>query len=192
MRWKLSHPCVMQALLSQRHVTHTHNTYKSAPRLLMSCRAAPAQPNTAPQHAHQYLSGQVQSLLWLRSTMCGASPCTSGTAGLIFHLLVQYSLWVSGWMLVASLCPETQYLFSKGQAPIAYWTLSQPHYMSPGQCRVLLPAYHVKLAFFLQHAGEGHCGEDASSQRAVGINGSPVLGIPVLRNCRVKTGPVHP
>lgn len=42
MRWKLSHPCVTQALLSQRHVTHTHNTYKSAPWLLTSCCAGPA------------------------------------------------------------------------------------------------------------------------------------------------------
>lgn len=53
----MSHPCVMQALLSQRHVTHTSNTYKSAPRLLTSCCAGlvcwGALPNTALQHAQQ-------------------------------------------------------------------------------------------------------------------------------------------
>lgn len=44
----------------------------------------------------------------------------------------------------------------------------------------------------MQHAGEGHGGEDTGSQRAVGVNGRAVLGIAVVRNGRVKTGPVHP
>lgn len=46
----------------------------------------------------------------------------------------------------------------------------------------MLPSYHVKLALLLQHAGEGHGGEDTGGQRAVRVNGRPVLGIPVVRN----------
>lgn len=77
---------------------------------------------------------QAQSLLWLRSTTCRASPCTSSTAGLA-RLFNTASGFLPGcWLHRHALKPS---LFSKGQAPIISWTLNQPHYKSPGHCRVL-------------------------------------------------------
>lgn len=134
MRWKLSHPCVMQALLSQRHVTHTSNTYKSAPRLLTSCCAGlvcwGALPNMALQHAQQSKS----------SPCCDLGPPQAGHHPTPQALQDPFPLSyfrVSAWMLVSPSCPETLCLFSKAPVPIVSWTLDQPHYMSPGQCRDL-------------------------------------------------------
>lgn len=48
--------------------------------------------------------------------------------------------------------------------------------------RSLAFAHHTQLAFLLQKTGEGEGGEDAGCQRAVGVDGSSVLGIPMIRN----------
>lgn len=59
-------------------------------------------------------------------------------------------------------------------------------------CNTLVAIYHVQLAVLLEEAGDGHAGEHRGGQRQVGVDGRPVLPVPVVRDGRVEAGPEHP
>lgn len=44
----------------------------------------------------------------------------------------------------------------------------------------------------LEEARDGHSGEHSRGQSQVGVDGSSVLPVPVVRDGRVEAGPEHP
>lgn len=95
--------------------------------------------------------------------MCRASAYTSSSAGLTSHLLIfnigsgfLLGCWFHHHPLKLCICSAKDKCQSFPE-PLINFIISPLG--STG-----LSAYHVKLAFLLQHAGEGHCGEDTSGQ----------------------------